>query len=112
LVYYRLYVTYTLAGFLFGLDQNNVCRDIEKIEPLDRRCLPTPQKVYGLLKRLRTPEDVERHFPGFLSFTDCTEQQISTTQEQNKKKGVLFRQKEKAYRKDTAYGQQPWPCHP
>jgi hypothetical protein len=27
LVYYRLYITYTLAGFLFDLDQSNICRD-------------------------------------------------------------------------------------
>ena len=26
LVYYRLYITYTLMEFLFGLDQSNVCR--------------------------------------------------------------------------------------
>jgi hypothetical protein len=32
LVYYRLYITYTLAGFLFELDQSNVCVDIQKIE--------------------------------------------------------------------------------
>jgi hypothetical protein len=32
LIYYRLYITYTLAGFLFDLDQSNVCRDIQKIE--------------------------------------------------------------------------------
>jgi len=32
LVYYRLYITYTLAGFLFDLDQSTVCRDIQKIE--------------------------------------------------------------------------------
>ncbi|MGD9534805.1 MAG: transposase family protein [Candidatus Nitrosocosmicus sp.] len=31
LVYYRLYITYTLTEFLFDLDQSNVCRDIEKI---------------------------------------------------------------------------------
>jgi hypothetical protein len=30
LVYYRLYITYTLTGFLFDLDQSNVCRDIQK----------------------------------------------------------------------------------
>ena len=36
LVYYRLYITYTLTGFLFGLDQSNVCRDIQKIESLIR----------------------------------------------------------------------------
>jgi hypothetical protein len=32
LVYYRLYITYTLTGFLFDLDQSNICRDIQKIE--------------------------------------------------------------------------------
>jgi hypothetical protein len=30
--YYRLYITYTLDGFLFDLDQSNICRDIQKIE--------------------------------------------------------------------------------
>jgi hypothetical protein len=32
LVYYRLYITYTLAGFLFDLDQSTICRNIQKIE--------------------------------------------------------------------------------
>jgi hypothetical protein len=45
LVYYRLYITYTLAGFLFELDQSNVCRDIQKIESLIRQCVPIPQKI-------------------------------------------------------------------
>ncbi len=27
-------------------------------------------------KRLKTPEAVEKYFPGFIAFTDCTEQQI------------------------------------
>jgi Helix-turn-helix of DDE superfamily endonuclease len=42
LVYYRLYITYTLMEFLFGLHQSNVCRDIEKIEGLIEWCLPLP----------------------------------------------------------------------
>src|SRR6478672_2379621 len=77
LVYYhRLYITYTLTGFLFDLDQSNICsRDIQKIESLVRQCLPVPQKIYNLTKRLRTPGEVEKYFPGFLSFIDCTEQQ-------------------------------------
>jgi hypothetical protein len=37
LVYCRLYITYILAGFLFGLNQSNICRDIQKIERLVRR---------------------------------------------------------------------------
>src|SRR3954454_10546080 len=76
LVYYRLYITYTLAGFLFDLDQSNVYRDIQKIEGLIRKCLPIPQKIYKLTKRLQTPEEVEQYFPGFLAFIDSTEQQI------------------------------------
>src|SRR4051794_25945520 len=77
LVYYRLYITYTLAGFLFDLDQSNICRDIQKIEELVRKCLPIPQKIYRITKRLRTPEEVEQYFPaGFLAFIDSTEQQI------------------------------------
>jgi ATP/ADP translocase len=54
LVYYRLYITYTLAGFLFDLQQkSNICRDIQKIESLIRKCLPIPQKLYNITKRLK-----------------------------------------------------------
>ena len=76
LVYYRLYITYTLAGFLFDLDQSNVCRNIQKIENMVRQCLPIPQKIYNKTKRLKTIEEVEKYFPGFLAFIDSTEQQI------------------------------------
>jgi hypothetical protein len=71
LVYYHLYITYALAGFLFDLDQSNICRDIQKIEILIRDCVPIPQKIYNKIKRLRTPEAVEKYFPGFMAFTDC-----------------------------------------
>jgi len=48
LVYYRLYITYTLSGFLFNLDQSNICRrDIQKIERQIINCLPIPQKIYS-----------------------------------------------------------------
>ena len=66
LVYYRLYITYTLDGFLFDLDQSNICRDIQKIESLIRKCVPIPQKIYNITTRLKTPEEVEKYFPGFL----------------------------------------------
>ncbi len=72
LVYYRLYITYTLAGFLFDLDQSNICRDIQKIESLIRQCVPIPQKTCRITKRLKMLEAVEKYFPGFLAFTDCT----------------------------------------
>jgi hypothetical protein len=76
LVYYRLYITYTLASFLFDLNPSNICRDIQKIEQLVRKCLPIPQKTYGLTKRLKTLQEVEKYFPGLMAFVDCTKQQI------------------------------------
>ena len=36
LIYYRLYVTSTLLGFLFDLGQTNVLKDIRMIEPAVR----------------------------------------------------------------------------
>ncbi len=76
LVYYRLYITYTLAGFLFDLDQSNIYRGIQKIESLIRKCVPIPQKLYKITKRLKTIDEVEKYFPSFMAFIDCTEQQI------------------------------------
>jgi len=74
LVYYRLYITSTLAGFLFDLDlSSNICRDIQKIESLIRQCLPMPEKFYKIIKnRILTPEEDELYFPGFIAFIDST----------------------------------------
>ena len=96
LVYYRLYITYTLAGFLFDLDQSNICRDIQKIENLIRKCIPIPQKLYNKTNRLRTTEEVEKYFPGFLAFTDCTEQQIPRPID-NKRRKVFYSGKKKRH---------------
>jgi hypothetical protein len=86
LVYYRLYITYTLTGFLFDLDQSNICRNIQKIESLIRKCVPIPQKLYNITKRLKTPEEIEKYFPGFLSFIDSTEQKIPRSVDKRRKK--------------------------
>ena len=74
LVSYRLYITYTLTGFQFDLDQGDYT-DIQKIEGL-QSCLPLPQKLYNLAKRLKSKEEVEEYFPDFLAFVDCTEQPV------------------------------------
>ena len=95
LMYYRLYITYTLTGFLFDLDQSTICRDIQKIERLIRQCLPIPQKFYNITKRLKTPEEVEQYFPGFLSFIDCTEQQIPRPAERIEGKCTILEAKRK-----------------
>ncbi|MER5175142.1 MAG: hypothetical protein ABJB76_11480 [Candidatus Nitrosocosmicus sp.] len=35
-----------------------------------------PQKIYNITKRLKTPDEVEKYFPGSIAFIDCTEQPI------------------------------------
>ena len=56
LVYYRLYITYTLSGFLFDLDQSNVCRDICMLEPLVKLCILLPiKKLYKRTRRRPEP---------------------------------------------------------
>ena len=62
LVYYRLYITYTLSGFLFDLDQSNICRDMSIIEPLVKLCIPLPKKLYKRTRRLRTIDEVEEEY--------------------------------------------------
>ena len=96
LIYYCLYITYTLSGFLFDLDQSTVCRDIQKIEKLIRECVPIPQKIYGITKRLKTTEEVEQYFPGFLAFIDSTEQQIPRPVDKKRKK-VYYSGKKKRH---------------
>jgi hypothetical protein len=67
-------------------------RDIQKIEGLIRSCLPIPQKLYNVTKRLKTKEEIEKYFPGFLAFTDCTEQPThsKTSKEREEKKTTYF----------------------
>ena len=45
LVYYRLYITYTLSGFLFDFDQSNICRYIH-YRTTYQTVHPLPKKLY------------------------------------------------------------------
>jgi len=85
-IYYRLYVTSTLLGFLFDLGQTNVLKDIRMIEPAVREVLPLPAKVYGKKRKLRTIEELEELFPGFKALIDATEQEIPRPKDKKKRK--------------------------
>jgi hypothetical protein len=96
LVYYRLYITYTLSGFLFDLDQSNVCRDICMLEPLIKLSVPLPEKLYKRTRRrLRTIEEVEEYFPDFKAFIDSTEQDIPRPKNKRKRKSYYSGKKKK-----------------
>jgi DDE superfamily endonuclease/Helix-turn-helix of DDE superfamily endonuclease len=95
LMYYRLYITHTLSGFLFDLDQSNVYRDIRHIEPLVKRCIPLPERLYNIIRRLRTVEEVKKYFPEFKAFIDVTEQEIQRPKDKNKKRNYYSGKKKK-----------------
>src|SRR5689334_16945002 len=104
LVYYRLYITYTLSGFLFDLDQSNICRDISIIEPLIKLCIPLPKKLYKRTRRLRTIDEVEEYFPGFKAFIDSSEQEIPRPTKNRRKRKSYYSGKKKKHIVDTTYG--------
>ena len=95
LVYYRLYITFTLSGFLFDLDQSNICRDISIIEPLIKQCIPLPKKLYKRTRRLRTIDEVEEYFPGFKAFIDSSEQEIPRPKNKRRRKSYYSGKKKK-----------------
>lgn len=86
MVYYRLYITSTLTGVLFDLDQSNVLKDIHKLEPLVEEILPLPKKLHDKAKRLQNIEEIEAMFPEFKAFTDATEQEIPRPKDRQKRK--------------------------
>lgn len=97
LVYYRLYITYALSGFLFDLDQSNVFRDLSILESLLKECIPLPKKIYKRTKRLRTIDEVEQYFPGFKAFIDSTEQEIPRPKNKRKRKSYYSGRKKRKH---------------
>jgi hypothetical protein len=86
LVYYRLYVTYSLAGFLFDLDESNVWRNVRIMEPVVTSVIPLPWKLYQKSRRVGTREELEEVFPEFKAFLDATEQEIPRPKNKRRRK--------------------------
>jgi hypothetical protein len=95
LVYYRLYITYALSGFLFDLDQSNICRDICMLEPLVKLSIPLPKKLYKRTRRLRTIDQVDEYFPGFKALIDATEHEIPRPKNKRRRKSYYSGKKKK-----------------
>ena len=86
LVYYHLYVSSTLAAYLFDLSQTNVLKDIRKLEPLVSEVLPLPKKQHEKVRRLQTLDEIEAMFPGFKAYLDATEQEIPRPNSKHKRR--------------------------
>ena len=86
LVYYHMYPSSTLLGYLFDLSQTSVLKSIRKLEPMVSESLPLPKKQQDKVRRLQTVEEVEAVFPGFKAFLDATEQEIPRPRNKRKRK--------------------------
>jgi hypothetical protein len=95
LMYYHLYTSSTLLGYLVDLGQTNVLKDIRNLEPLVGEVLPLPRKQDDRVKRLRTVDDIEAMFPGFKAFLDATEQEIPRPHDKRKQKSHCSGKKRK-----------------
>ena len=95
LIYYRLYITLTLTGFLFDLDQSNVHRNIKHIEPLVKECIPLPKKVHKMTKKIGDIEGLLKYFPGVKAFVDATEQEIPRPKNKRRRKNYYSGKKRK-----------------
>lgn len=86
LIYYRCYTSYDLLEYLFGVDSSTVCRDIVKIEPVVKQCIPIPAKIYADSKKITNIQELQVFFPDFYAITDATEQQIPRPKDKHKRK--------------------------
>src|SRR3954452_9153813 len=75
LIYYRTYTTHAFLGFLFGVDDSAVCRNIDPLQPLlagifripERRVRLDPEEIRELFfdateRPTRRPEQKQREY--------------------------------------------------
>jgi hypothetical protein len=86
LIYYHMYPSSTLLGYLFCISQTSVLKSIKKLEPLVSEVLPLPKLEHDKIRKLQTVDEVEAMFPGFKAFLDATEQKIPRPHGKRKRK--------------------------
>ncbi len=95
LMYYRLYLTQVLLGYLFDLDDSNVSRVVNRLRPLLLEVLPLPVPETPLLadaqkprRRIATLEELFQKHPEFKEvLIDATEQEVPKPKGKAKRQG-------------------------
>jgi len=95
LMYYRLYITYSLLEYVFDLNQSNVCRDIALVEPVLKTCIPIPEKMTKKTQKIGTIEELLELFPEMKAFIDATEQEIPRPKNKRRRKNYYSGKKKK-----------------
>ena len=92
LLYYRLYLTQLLLGYLFNLDDSNVSRLISKLRPVLLEVLPLPAHETVLFgqakkKRIASLEELLGKYPEFKEvLIDATEQEIQKPKDKQERR--------------------------
>lgn len=87
LMYYKLYTSSTLLGYLFSISQANALKNIRILEPIVQEILPLPKDVHQkTTKKIESIEELETLFPGCMAFIDATEQEIPRPKNKHKRK--------------------------
>ena len=92
LLYYRLYVTQMLLGYLFDLDDSNVSRLIAELRPVLQTVLPVPTQETLLFskeprRRIGTLEELLRKHPELKEvLIDATEQEVRKPKDKARRK--------------------------
>ena len=96
LMYYRLYLTQVLLGYLFDLDDSNVSRVVNRLRPLLLEVLPLPLRERLLFtadeqkprRRIATLDELFQKHPEFKEvLVDATEQEVPKPKDKAKRKG-------------------------
>lgn len=95
LIYYRLYVTHCLSGFLFDLDQSNTWRNVKYLEPVVKACIPLPEKIHKKVRRIGDMDELLKYFPEMKAFIDATEQEIPRPKNKRRRKNYYSGKKKK-----------------
>ena len=97
LLYYRLYLTQLLLGYLFNLDNSNVSRLISELRPVLLEVLPLPAHetvLFGQAKKKRISglEELLAKHPEFKEvLIDATEQEIQKPKDKQERRRQVFR---------------------
>jgi len=86
LMYYRLYLTQCLLGFLFNVDETTIGRNIKHISPLLERFLPLPEKIVPAPTKLNTLAELLMWYPHLRVVIDATEQSIPRPKDKDKQR--------------------------
>jgi len=89
LVYYRLYITCALAGFLFDVDQSTVWRDIRHLKPLLKERAPILEKMEDKIGKIGGIDELLKMFQDLGTFADAALEEIPGPEDKQKKKRVL-----------------------